>query len=55
MAWILGIAAYVIFGAVVIESARIWAGMWWLKVSPSSLLFWPLIALAALFGKHHES
>lgn len=47
--------AYAIVGAVVVETARIWFGMWWLEVSPSTLIFWPLIALAALFGKNHES
>ena len=47
--------AYVIAGMIVVESARIWFGMWWLTVRFSTILFWPLIALAALFGKNHES
>ncbi len=47
--------AYAIVGAVVVESARIWFGMWWLEVRVSTVLFWPLIALSALFGRNHES
>jgi len=50
----LAVMAYIIVGMIVAETARVWAGMWWLSVSFSTILLWPLIAISAIFGKHHD-
>jgi len=44
--------AYAVVGMIVVESARIWAGMWWIELRLSTVAFWPLILLAAVFGSH---
>ena len=42
--------AYVVIGMIVVESARIWFGMWWLDLSAT--LFWPIIVLNIIFGRN---
>lgn len=54
MSIVLLCAAYAIVGMMVVESARIWFGMWWLEIRVSTVLLWPLIALMALFGRNHD-
>lgn len=43
--------AYVVIGMIVVESARIWFGMWWLELRLSAVLFWPFIVFAVLTGR----
>jgi hypothetical protein len=49
-----GCVAWAIVGAIVVESARIWFGMWWLEAKPSTVALWPVIVIAALFGRNHD-
>ena len=50
---IMAVLAYTVVGMIVVETARI-CGMWWLTISFSTILFWPLIALSALFGRNGD-
>ena len=40
--------AWVIIGLVVAEHVRIRFGLWWLRISVSVVMLWPLVLLAAL-------
>ena len=55
LAVIICLLIWVIVGMIVAESVRIWFGLWWLQMSPSVVLLWPVVLVAALFGRNHES
>ena len=50
MTAVLLFAAWMIVGAIVVESCRIWRA-WWLDVSFDTMLLWPLILLLTVMGE----
>ena len=51
---ILFVTAWMIVGAIVAETVRIWFGLWWLRISFSVLMLWPFVLFLALFGRNHD-
>jgi uncharacterized membrane protein len=47
---IMAVLAYTIFGMIVVEAAH-WSGV---RTTAATILFWPLIALSALFGRNGD-